>query len=767
MAALPLTPSSADQSVDLIGQIFGSNWQHLLDGGASGGGGGATQTIIPNGGSLFGDMFLVANSIALAIAGLLIVYTVLVGAMSTAHEGESLGRRFHTLWAPVRSAFAIALLMPLAGGYSLLQASILYFASMGIGVADAVWEKGLVYISSSQGVIVSPPTSRVDDLTNGVLKSLVCQAYQNKQAVNFDQQTLITMNQTLTPTGPVISFDGTPGSGNPVAACGRITLKCVEPAGMVGQAMGSNPVSNNLIKPICEAQYAATLQLINLMEPVATAILKDETPTAGQIEDAVSKYNITLRQGIAQAVSTADTERATQIALFVAKARDEGWASAGSWYWTISRLNQQIASAASKLPIYSGISPDIGGGNMEPYLAAVDGYIQTHGSPVGSPNSQLAQTGAGEDDNPAMKVMLALGEEFRQMVDVGSTLSDGSDPVARMQSIGNYMIDAAGTAAIAVAAAQMAKKTDAALSPDKDKGWFGVGKLLNLISGTLSVLPILFLIMIGMLMLGMTLAYYLPSVPFILWTLGVVGYLVLLVESLVAAPLWAIGHAIPEGEGMAGQHGKQGYMLFLNVIARPALMVFGYFAAVLIMWGVAGWIGKGYQTFTAGLQADTFTGIFAILAMYAVLSGLIVAVAHMAFGMIHEVPDRVLRWIGGGGAQLGESGGEHKANQGFTAVGGVVNHGTEAMGRRAASPKPQNPENKPKPGGDQPGADTASTEQSLQTGEAKGNGAAPAATAAEGKAASNSKQSEGEAKQDYGGAAGAGADEAKHQPKDR
>lgn len=153
--------------------------------------------------------------------------------------------------------------------------------------------------------------------------------------------------------------------------------------------------------------------------------------------------------------------------------------------------------------------------------------------------------------------------------------------------------------------------------------------------------------------------------------------------------------------------------------------------------------------------------------MYAVLSGLIVAVAHMAFGMIHEVPDRVLRWIGGGGPQLGEAGGEHKANQGFTAVGGVVNHGTEAMGRRAASPKPQNPGDKPKPGGDEPGADTASTEQSLQTGEAKGNGAAPAATAAEGKAASNSKQSEGEAKQDYGGAAGAGADEAKHQPKDR
>lgn len=716
MAALPLTPSPADQSVDLIGQIFGSNWQHLLDGGASGGGGGATQTIIPNGGSLFGDMFLVANSIALAIAGLLIVYTVVVGAMSTAHEGESLGRRFHTLWAPVRSAFAIALLMPLAGGYSLLQAGILYFASMGIGVADQVWDKGLSYIASSQGVIVSPPTSRVDNLANGVLKSLVCQGYLNKQAVNYDLQSMITMKQTATIDKSIIAFDGAPGSGLGAGACGQITIAC-----QAGDGTGTS-----LAQPICAAQQEGANKLIALLRPVADQIVADQVPAPNQIESAVTGYQSDLKAGIATAVAQANGQRSAQIAEFVAKAQSQGWASAGSWYWTISRLNQQIASAASALPVYSGpVDAPQSDMDLGARLAAVDGYIRTHGSPIGTPSSQLAQ--AGSSDGNGVGATLRDMSQALAGITLAHALEPGSDPIAQMQALGNVTLDATGGVIAAVAGGSMLKKFTgigkAAMAARAGDGVVGkmLGAVGTAISGTISLIPIVIMLAFSLVTLGMLLAYYLPSVPFILWTLGVVGYLILLVEALVAAPLWAIGHAIPEGEGMAGQHGKQGYMLFLNVIARPALMVFGYFAAVLIMWGVAGWIGKGYQTFTAGLQAETFTGIFGLIAMLAVLAGLMIAVAHMAFGLIHEVPDRVLRWIGGSGAQLGESGGESKASQGFTAVGGIVQSSRPPHGATGRPDAPRSP--KGKGGG---GAD----EQPHQPGEAPGRTVAPRAQAA-------------------------------------
>lgn len=688
MAALPLAPSSNDQSVDLIGQVFGSNWQHLLDGG---GGGSATQTIIPNGGALFGDLFLVANSIALAIAGLLIVYTVVVGAMSTAHEGEAMGRRFHTLWAPVRSAFAIALLMPLAGGYSLLQAGILYFASLGIGAADAVWGKGLDYIASSQGVIVSPPTSRVDNLANGVLKSLVCEAYLNKQAPNYGLSALIAQQQTVTPSSTVIGFDGVAGSGLDTGACGQITVRC---------SKNDDVTLAPLVRPICEGQVAATVALIDLLRPVANQIVADQTPPPNQIEDAVGQFDSIIKSAIATAIGAADGARSARLAEFVSKAQSQGWASAGSWYWTISRLNQSIANAANNLPAYTGPTAPANDSMMGAYLTAVDGYIQTHGSPIGTPSRDLAQVGRDEDSFGAMMNNLAKAVT---PWDLGHVLTPGMDPIANMQSLGTWMIDGAGLAAGAVAATKIFTPP---VDGKEDGLLKGFGMLGKMFSKLIAVVPILILIVTALLTFGMALAYYLPSVPFILWTLGVVGYLVLLVESMVAAPLWAIGHAIPEGDGLAGQHGKQGYMLFLNVIARPTLMVFGFFAAILILWGASTWASQQFQTFASGLQAETFTGLLAYIALTGVIGGLMIAAAHMCFRLVYEVPDRVLRWIGGGGAQLGESGGEHKANQHFTALGGVISHSSESIVRRHGAPPTKSTTND-------------SAERNLQLGEAE------------------------------------------------
>jgi len=62
---------------------------------------------------------------------------------------------------------------------------------------------------------------------------------------------------------------------------------------------------------------------------------------------------------------------------------------------------------------------------------------------------------------------------------------------------------------------------------------------------------------------GFTLAYYLPAIPIIFWVLGIVGWLIMVLGAVVAAPLWAASHVLPEGEGFAGPAARQGYMLLV------------------------------------------------------------------------------------------------------------------------------------------------------------------------------------------------------------
>ncbi len=70
--------------------------------------------------------------------------------------------------------------------------------------------------------------------------------------------------------------------------------------------------------------------------------------------------------------------------------------------------------------------------------------------------------------------------------------------------------------------------------------------------------------------------------PMIIWTMAVCGYLVLILESMIAAPIWAIMHAFPEGHEWSGK-GAQGYMIIMGVVLRPTLMIFGLVGAIVLV----------------------------------------------------------------------------------------------------------------------------------------------------------------------------------------
>jgi len=171
---------------------------------------------------------------------------------------------------------------------------------------------------------------------------------------------------------------------------------------------------------------------------------------------------------------------------------------------------------------------------------------------------------------------------------------------------------------------------------------------------------------------------------------AMIGWIILIVETLFAAPLWAVGHLIPEGDGLAGQHGRQGYMLMLGVLARPPLMVAGFFASIIIFTAIGKVVGASLMVYQASVSAGNITGPIAGLAFIILLISVMIVFAHKIFGLITHLPENVTKWIGGQATSLGEHQDESRI-RGMAVVAG--RGGTSAAGglpsamKRCGSPE--------------------------------------------------------------------------------
>ena len=56
---------------------------------------------------------------------------------------------------------------------------------------------------------------------------------------------------------------------------------------------------------------------------------------------------------------------------------------------------------------------------------------------------------------------------------------------------------------------------------------------------------------------GILLGVYLPFLPYLLFLFGVMGWLIAVIEAMVAAPLVAMGVTHPEGHDLLGRVSKQ------------------------------------------------------------------------------------------------------------------------------------------------------------------------------------------------------------------
>lgn len=135
--SLTFTPPASDYSVVFLGNIFG-----VVDGVLHG-----------TGSQIMGAMFGVFNAAVLALGGIVIMYTLLISTMNTAQSGQMLGEKWSSIWVPVKATVGLALLIPKASGYCLMQIFVMWIVVQGVGAADKIWGAALGYLNRG-GVII-------------------------------------------------------------------------------------------------------------------------------------------------------------------------------------------------------------------------------------------------------------------------------------------------------------------------------------------------------------------------------------------------------------------------------------------------------------------------------------------------------------------------------------------------------------------------------------------------------------------------------------
>lgn len=255
-----------DQSIYYLGEIFGN----------------VGMALSGTGSPLLSVMFKVFNTALLALGALMVAYVTIVGVMATAHEGEFLGKKWHSLWVPIRTVAGIAALFPTGSGYCGIQIVFMWIIVQGIAAADVVWSTTVDYMTKSGVITAAPPPAtdaagQLPQAIKSIFAGLVCQSFITK--INANDENKVAHSSLCSSADP---DNGNPptqcstsgGSGTPVAYGFGRSLKPGEqgadPSAICGYVAWNASLGNN--KPVDPNMRAALQQAIQSIVPTLELI---------------------------------------------------------------------------------------------------------------------------------------------------------------------------------------------------------------------------------------------------------------------------------------------------------------------------------------------------------------------------------------------------------------------------------------------------------------------------------------------------------------
>lgn len=664
----PFDPPPGDISLMVLNQVFGG----LLQGGQD----------------AFGNSITTFNSAVLALGGILAAYTILAGTLGTAHDGEMLGKKFSSVWIPIRYALGTALVLPvLPGGYCIMQQIVMWLVVQGVGLADMVWtsyvgapvgaltakmslsNKKSILTFAEQVALAQGCTAGAASVLNaggsgGVVSSIL-------RTVNtYDYRTIVN------PKNPNEYWmgDQAPGllSFASKTTCGSATIPGqveTDLAGLYGTTAGSvgaspatgasgpsatgklGVISTAFTAPDTTAIYNAHLTAAN---SVISSLGSAAQSAAASKQPLPYSAVISAADNYIKSVESAATAyiggAGDPFAQLRTQSATQGWFLAGAWYTRLTMMNQQIQSSVNIAPSANGTTAL--GSNIANWLDSVNPAVRLVQSEILLRRKEMDSAPSGEKDDTKGKTSTqsngSAAASFTNYIAAGLTgidmanlQNDTRPPVMILQEAGSRLINIweASMGTMLAATALTGLKI-------LGNGWDS-GPMVMTIIGFLAA-PI------GALVgLGFTLGYMLPNLPFLMWIGVILGWLIMVIEAILAAPLWAVMHLHPNGDDLTGK-GANGYMLVLGLTLRPVLTIFGLIAALVVTDIMGEFINKVFFSIFQTGNPWGFKAILVTVFAFSIYTMAQFSLFKKTFALMHVIPDQLLRWIGGGGEQLGQ-----------------------------------------------------------------------------------------------------------------
>lgn len=600
--------------------------------------------------TLLGQM----NAAVLQVASLLLGYSVYAAVVQTASEGKLLGQRYSSTWAPLRIAL-IAALLPMpedspAKGLSVAQLAVIEVAKLGSSLADDSVSAVAERIRTVPLPVTSFPASKAEPIVKDVLRNAICGELANTQdaLVGIGEgrsakiqiavvKTADVPNRSTGATTITYSWDAFADKKFGTALCGQISVNI---------AGGDTGLGKEVRTLIASAHTSALDAIIPHAEKIAKTFAytyigqsasqwKDYTPDPGVVGQLVDLYTATVDSKLKEVATTGTAAYRKMIADDVEKF---SWLGFGSTYYKISMLNASLITATNATP--SSLSPVW----TRDYKAKPEaGVIMTIGDEAQTMVRKLtawfdaASNSVGNAVKSATdwQSFFEVGRILPILVDMSNEDSGQGYATAmiRISTLGHMLITAS----------------------------YGVMAVSYVVpaAGTVAVLAWI---------LGGYLAYVVPAMPYIFFMSAVVAWLALVVEGLIAVPLFTMMHLRMDGEGFA-RGLETGYFTLLEIGLRPTMLVISTVAAFLVC-NIS--LAIVLFTFTKALSSivgDNVAGVSALIFGAAILAIVCHSAVNFSFGLVIEIGNRVSAWMEARVQALGQ---RHDAQHGMTAVAANV-----------------------------------------------------------------------------------------------
>ncbi len=650
-------------------------------------------------GNLMADM--VAGMLAtysqamLIIAGFIVIYLLITTVAESAQTGQPFGKRFDTVWAPIRLAVAVGLLVPItSGGYNSAQLIVFQAAHWGSALATNIWVNGLTRLNAENFISASRPDPGYV-FARGAFLILTCEEAWNETArlgnlgadeyVNFRTTPEINSKSVLYEWGVGLDYDFC-GSIRVPAGSADVTAPFVEFSGLTPP----DPLNLSAFSQAVERHIATYLaDLLKTYQPMAKRLAESVIDTKEQdIEETLAAYRGSVVTPIRAFHENLGRPSAADDRFYVGNDWDAifdkvdasliymisssaqgGWASAGASFLAITKANNYISAAASMKPEIVSLPALLENPEANPYTLTLDRTLEIAKDnlaiPFIGPMKGLWEIITNEQNSNAVigaKINIILNQADGWFFDA-----------PRASAADAAYVDYAGLwEQELMTASRKANRQDTSNSEFVRKMMRYVsrvfdsfalddinpigrliffGNTLLASAGALTALGILasssiagfsapalgsvLLAMASVFALsGFALAIGITALPFIYFLFAVVEWIASVFEAAIGMPLWALSFLTIGGDGFFGERAAQGAWLIFEIFLRPTVIIMVFVGITTIFYGAIGYLNAIYAQFVPTIGfGDIDTGrVILVLASGSLFS---VAIQMLAYIVLY------------------------------------------------------------------------------------------------------------------------------------